>query len=158
MATGPVTSTTMLEQMGKDNRKERVRSIATAGDFKYTEAKRLAVYTGDAHLVGPEGDITAGRIDLYLKPSGDEVDRAEAFAVESTPVTIREQNRKTTGGHMTYTSADDRYVVTGKPATNVDACGNETTGGTLTFVKATDTIIVDGNGFRTQTKGTGACK
>jgi len=46
----------------------------------------------------------------------------------------------------------------GKPATNVDACGNQTTGATLTFVKATDTITVDGNGFRTETKGTGECK
>jgi lipopolysaccharide export system protein LptA len=153
-----VTTTAMLEQTDSDNKKERVRSIATASDFKYTEAKRLAVYTGGAHLSGPQGDITAARIDMYLKPSGDEVDRAEAFADAKETMTIREQNRKTTGMHMNYTSSDDRYVVTGKPATNVDACGNETTGGTLTFVKATDTIIVDGNGFRTQTKGTGACK
>jgi lipopolysaccharide export system protein LptA len=122
------------------------------------EAQRRAGYTGDAHLSGPQGDITADKIDLYLKESGDEVDRAEAFAGESTVVTIREQNRKTTGTHLTYTSADDRYVIVGKPATNVDACGNQTTGATLTFVKATDTITVDGNGFRTETKGTGECK
>ncbi len=157
-AKGPVTTTGMLEQNGKDNKKERVRSIATADDFKYTEAKRLAVYTGAAHLSGPQGDITAARIELYLKASGDEVDRAEAYASDAEPVAIREQNRKTTGAHMTYTSADDRYVVTGKPAKNVDACSNETTGATLIFVKATDTIVVDGNGFRTQTKGTGACQ
>ena len=157
-ATGPVTTTSMLEQNGKDNKKERVRSIATAADFNYTEAKHLAVYTGGAHLSGPQGDITGGRIDLFLKPSGDEIDRAEGYATDADAVTIREQNRKTTGTHLTYTSADDRYVVTGKPAKNVDACGNETTGATLTFVKATDTILVDGNGFRTQTKGTGVCK
>jgi lipopolysaccharide transport protein LptA len=156
-ATGPVTTTSMLEQEGQDKKKERVRSIATADDFKYTESKRLAAYTGGAHMTGPQGDITAKRIDLTLKPSGDEVDRAEAFAGDD-PVTIKEQNRKTTGAHLVYTAADDRYVVNGKPATNVDACGNETSGSALTFVKATDTIIVDGNGFRTQTKGTGACK
>lgn len=34
-ATGPVTTTTMLEQMRSDKTKERVRSIATAGAFKY---------------------------------------------------------------------------------------------------------------------------
>jgi LPS export ABC transporter protein LptC len=157
-ATGPVTTTAMLEQLDNEKKKERVKSIATAKNFKYVEAQRRAGYTGDAHLSGPQGDITADKIDLYLKESGDEVDRAEAFAGESTVVTIREQNRKTTGTHLTYTSADDRYVIVGKPATNVDACGNQTTGATLTFVKATDTITVDGNGFRTETKGTGECK
>jgi lipopolysaccharide export system protein LptA len=161
-ATGPVTTTALLEQSDRKDtgqmKKERVRSVATAEAFKYEEAERRARYTGDAHLSGPQGDITAERIDLYLKPSGDEVDRAEAFAAESGTVTIREQNRKTVGAHLTYTAIDDRYVIVGKPAMNTDACGNETTGATLTFVKATDTITVDGNGFRTQTKGTGACK
>ena len=157
-ASGPVTTTALLEQLDKDKKKERVRSIATAQAFKYEEAQRRAGYTGDAHLSGPQGDITAERIDLYLKATGDEVDRAEAFAGDSGTVAIREQNRKTVGTHLTYTSADDRYVIVGKPAMNTDACGNETTGATLTFLKATDTITVDGNGFRTQTKGTGACK
>ena len=59
---------------------------------------------------------------------------------------------------MTYTTADERYVVTGAPVTIVDECGRETTGKTLTFVKATDTIVVDGNEqIRTQTKGGGKC-
>jgi lipopolysaccharide export system protein LptA len=157
-AAGPVTTTALLAQLDKDKKKERVRSVATAQAFKYEEALRRAAYTGDAHLSGPQGDITANRIDLYLKPTGDEVERAEAFAGESDTVAIREQNRKTVGNHLTYTSEDDRYVIIGKPAMNTDACGNETSGATLTFVKATDTITVDGNGFRTQTKGTGACK
>ena len=36
---------------------------------------------------------------------------------------------------MTYTTADERYVVTGAPVTIVDECGRETTGKTLTFVQ-----------------------
>ena len=105
--------------------------------------------------------MTAERIELYLKPSGDELERAEAYAGDSDKVTIREQNRKTSGAHLTYTicrrpvcrhrqAGDDRR----RSATS------ETIGRTLTFVKATDTIVVDGNGsIRTQTKGTGAaCK
>ena len=42
---------------------------------------------------GPQGDMTAAKIELYLKPSGDELERAEAYE----NVTLREQNRKTTG-------------------------------------------------------------
>jgi hypothetical protein len=54
----------MLEQMNNDKKKERVRSVATAGAFQYEEARRLATYTGDAHMTGPQGDMTAARIEL----------------------------------------------------------------------------------------------
>jgi lipopolysaccharide export system protein LptA len=155
-ATGPVTTTTMMEQATADNKKERVRSIATAGAFKYDDAVRRATYTGAAHMSGPQGDMTAAKIELYLKPSGDEVERAESHDDANT-MTLREQSRTTTGVHLTYTAADDQYVVTGKPVKIVDQCGRETTGGTLTFHKATDSIVVDGKGFRTQTKGGGVC-
>jgi lipopolysaccharide export system protein LptA len=156
-ASGPVTTTTMLEQTGSDQKKERVRSIATAGAFKYEDAQRRATYTGDAHMTGPQGDMTAAKIELYLTPSGDEVERAESYD-ESNKMTLREQSRTTTGVHLTYTAADDLYVVTGTPVKIVDNCGRETTGGTLTFHKATDSIVIDGKGFRTQTKGGGECR
>src|SRR4029079_6389230 len=102
-STGPATTTTRLEQLDANKKKERVRSIATADDFKYTEAKRLATYTGAAHLAGPPRDSTEASSELYLKESGDEVDRAEAFAKDKTIVTVKEQDRKTTGQHLTYT-------------------------------------------------------
>ena len=156
-ATGPVTTTTMLEQTNDDTKKkERVRSIATANAFKYDDAQRRATYTGDAHMSGPQGDMTAAKIELYLKPSGDEVERAESHDDANT-MTLREQSRTTTGVHLTYTAADEQYVVTGRPVKIVDQCGRETTGGTLIFHKATDSIVVDGKGFRTQTKGGGTC-
>jgi lipopolysaccharide export system protein LptA len=104
--------------------------------------------------VGPEGDITADKIELYLNPAGDDVVRAEAYADPKRKLTLREQNRTTTGTRMTYTAERTTYVVTGVPATVLDECGRETIGRTLTFVKSTDTIVVDGNQqIRTQTKG-----
>jgi LPS export ABC transporter protein LptC/lipopolysaccharide transport protein LptA len=150
-----VTSLTTLDQTNKEtNKKERVRSGATAKDLKYEDVLRRLTYTGDAHLSGPEGDMTAAKIELYLKPSGDELDRAEAY----DDVTLREQSRKTTGNRMTYTTADDRYVVVGAPVKIVDQCERETTGKTLTFVKGADSIVVDGNQqTRTLTKGGGKC-
>jgi lipopolysaccharide export system protein LptA len=153
-ASGSVATSVMLEQGEKDKKRERVRSIATAKDFKYEESVRRATYSDGAHLSGPQGDMTAATIELYLKPSGDELDRAEA----SDNLTLREQNRKTVGSHMTYTAADERYVVIGAPVSIVDQCGRESIGKTLTFVKATDTIEVDGNErIRTQTKGGSKC-
>jgi lipopolysaccharide export system protein LptA len=104
--------------------------------------------------------MSAAKIELYLKPSGDELEKAEAYADATDKMTLREQSRTTTGTHLIYTSDRETYVVDGLPATVVDECGRETIGRTLTFVKATDTIVVDGNQqIRTQTKGgTGKCQ
>jgi lipopolysaccharide transport protein LptA len=154
-AAGPVTTTTVLEQEDKDKKKERAPSVGTAKDFKYEDKLLRLTYTGDAHMNGPSGDMTAEKIELYLKPSGDELERAEAYE----KLTLREQNRTTTGARLTYTTADEKYVITGTPVEIVDECARQTTGKTLTFVKATDTIVVDGNNqVRTQTKGGGKCQ
>lgn len=161
-ASGDVLSTTMLSQNETDPKapkdaepkKERVRSIAKAKAMKYEDDQRRLTYTGDAQLSNPDGTMNAARIELYLKASGDELDRAEAYDA----LTLREQNRKTTGARLTYTADDERYVITGAPVTIVDECGRETIGKTLTFLKATDNIVVDGNQqIRTQTKGGGKC-
>jgi LPS export ABC transporter protein LptC len=151
MASGSVATSSMLEERHTQKKtRERARSIGTSMDFKYEEATRRATYTGDAHLSGSEGDMTATKIELYLEPSGDELDKAEAYDA----LTLREQNRKTTGTRMTYTADDETYVVTGLPVTILDECGRETVGRKLTFVRATDTVNVDGSGqIRTQTKG-----
>jgi lipopolysaccharide transport protein LptA len=151
-ASGPVTTATMLEQEDGKGGTEKVSSVGNSKDFAYTDAQRRATYTGDAHLTGPQGDMTSPKIELFLKPSGDgeEVDRAEGY----DGVTLRgSDGRKTVGARLTYFGEDQRYLVTGTPVTITDACGRETTGRTLTFFRATDRIVVDGNEqVRTQTK------
>jgi lipopolysaccharide export system protein LptA len=154
-ASGSVVTTMMLDQMDKDKKKERVRNMGASKEFKYEDAMHLATYTGEVHLNGPSGDIIAEKFEAYLKESGEELERAVAHDTTNS-LALREQGRKTTGTHLTYTSADEIYVVTGLPVTIVDQCGRETKGRTLTFHKSTDTIQVDGNDrARTQTKGGG---
>ena len=58
-ANGSVTTAISLEQETNDKRKERVRSVASAADLNYEEAVRRATYTGDAHVIGQQGDMTA---------------------------------------------------------------------------------------------------
>ncbi|MEQ1911059.1 MAG: LptA/OstA family protein [Vicinamibacterales bacterium] len=153
-ADGPVATSAMMLQDDTKGGKERVSSIGTAKAFAYLDSLRRATYTGDAHLTGPQGDLTSPRIELFLKPSGDELERAEAY--ES--VALRGDNRKTTGQRLTYFGADERYLVTGAPVTIVDECARETTGRTLTFYRATDRIVVDGNEqIRTQTRSSSTC-
>src|SRR5262245_3381588 len=153
-ASGAVATVSILQQRTKSGAVETVRSVGTAKEFKYEDATHRAIYTGEAHLNGPEGDVTAQRIELFLKDSGDELDRVEAY----NEVTLHSESSKTTGVRLTYFDADGRYVVSGIPVTTVDSCGRETTGRTLTFFRATDRIIVDGNEqIRTQTKGKSNC-
>ncbi len=154
-ATGPVTTSTMLQQSDRKGGKEKVSSIGTSKEFSYVDSVRRATYTGEAHITGPQGDLTSPRVELFLQPSGDELERAEAY----DGVTLRGDGRKTTGVRLTFFGADQRYVVTGSPVTIVDECGRESIGRTLTFFQATDRIVVDGNEqIRTQTRGTSNCK
>jgi len=153
-ASGSVVTATVLDEVDKDKKKRRVRSTATANEFKYEDAPRRATYAGDAHMSASDRDLTASRIELYLKPSGDELERVEAYDA----VTLRDQNRKISGTRLTHTTSDDRYVVAGQPVTILDACGGETTGRTLTYLKTADTLAVDGGPqSRTQSKGRGQC-
>ena len=120
----------------------------------YQDADRRATYTGDAHLSGPQRDLTAEKIEVYLKESVDELDRVEAYQ----HVRLRADVRKTEGRRLTYFGDDGRYLVNGTPVTILDECNRETTGRSLTFFKTTDRIIVDGNErIRTQTKGKSNC-
>lgn len=153
-ASGTVATVTVLMQEGKDGKKERVRSQGAATEFSYQDADRRATYTGEAHLTGPQGDLTAPKIELFLTPSGDELERVEAYEA----VVLRADTRKTTGARLTYFGEEGRYLVSGAPVTIVDNCGRETTGRTLTFYRSTDRIVVDGNEqVRTQTKGKSNC-
>jgi LPS export ABC transporter protein LptC len=156
--TGHVATSLVQLQESSDRRtKERVRSLATADSFSYAEAKRLATYTTSVHMSGPQGDMTASKIELYLGSSGDEIERAESYD-DDNKMMLRETGRQTTGSRLTYFAAEQRYVVVGRPVTVVDECGRETTGRTLIFFRSTDTILVDGNRqIRTQTKGGGNC-
>ena len=151
---GTVVTVTMLEEMDKDKKMQRVRSIAASKDFQYEDGPRRATYTGGAHMSNSSGDLTASKIELYLKPSGDQVDRTEGYDA----VTLHVQNRTVTGTRLTYTTADERYVVTGTPMKVVDECHRETIGRTLTYLKNADITTVDGNDqTRTQTTGAGSC-
>ena len=154
-ATGPVATVGMLAQEGKDGTRERVRSMGAAERFQYDDARRRATYTGAAHLRGPQGDLTAERIELFIKADGsDELDRVEGY----DKLSLQSATRKTTGTRLTYFGDDGRYVVTGAPVKAVDECGRETTGRTLTFYRATDRIVVDGNEqARTLTTGKSNC-
>jgi LPS export ABC transporter protein LptC len=156
-AKGGVRSTWRLEDRDpKTGAVERKTSVATADDLLYEDAQRRATYTGDARLNGPEGDLRAPRIELFLAESGSALERLEAY----TAVRLDSPPRTSTGTRLTYYAADARYVMSGAPVRVLEqlpAECRETLGKVLTFFRSTDTILVDGNEERTQTTSGGKC-
>jgi len=99
---------------------------------------------------GPEGDMTAARIELFLTPSGDEL-RARRGVREPHAARAESRNERR---EVIYTTSDEIYVITGTPVKIVDQCQRENRRQDVDLQQGTDNIVVDGNSqIRTQTKG-----
>ena len=83
----------------------------TADNFLYQDALRRATYTGKAHMSGPDGDVTAEKIDLFLAEQGGGMERAEADG----NVVSRQEFRRAYGSHLTYDAKEELYTMTGSP-------------------------------------------
>ncbi|MPY89782.1 MAG: hypothetical protein GEU99_17900 [Luteitalea sp.] len=139
----------------------------TAQALDYQEAERRAIYTGgppQPHLVGPEGDLTADRIELFLNAEGRSLERLEGYedvALETIATDTTTVPRDGVGKRLTYFAAEEKYVMTGGPVVVLEQLPTEcrvTIGSILTFYRSIDTITMDGNaGRRTQTVSSGKC-
>jgi hypothetical protein len=112
--------------------------------MQYDDAERKLTYRGAAHVNGSEGDVKAGRIEMFLAEHTTEVAKAEAY----DDVTAQLEGGYTlTGTHLTYLADQHLYLAQGKPVRMLevkpDGC-RETVGTALTFNRSTDSITVDG--------------
>jgi LPS export ABC transporter protein LptC len=150
-ARGHVRSVMFFDEVdAKTGKKQSVQTTATGDSLVYEDAKRIATYTSgataQAHLVGSEGDVTADQIQLFLKQGSKELDRAEAEG----KVTVVEGFRTATGQHLTYTPANETYVMTGAPVEIVEKMPNEcriSNATTLTFRKAAEAMTMENNRY-----------
>lgn len=133
----------------KTKQRTLAKTTGRADVLVYEDARRLAVYTTNgatkANVLGPQGDVTGDRIELYLKSEVNELERAEADGA----VIVTESVRTAKGSHLTYTAADDRYVMTGAPLEVVEQTPpdcKKTVGAILTFHRSADRIDVAGPG------------
>ena len=163
VATGAARSTILLDTGA---------SVGLASEIRYQDATRTITYDSPAppqpsgapaapahvpsRLGGPQGDLTATRIEAILAKTESRLERLEGYS----RVSVRVDTRVATGDRLTYFAEDGRYVMTGVatvPVKVVEDC-RETSGRTVTFFKSTERIIVDGNEeVRTQSKRGGPC-
>jgi lipopolysaccharide export system protein LptA len=150
-ATGHVRSVMFFQETDAKTRKPQLVQTDAAGHMLvYEDAKRLATYTtgptARAHIVGTQGDVTAEQIQLFLKEGGNELERAEA----DKNVTVKEGFRTSTGQHLTYTPADETYVMRGTPVEVVEKTPTDcriALGTVLRFLRTSVDMRIDGNGI-----------
>ncbi len=65
--------------------------------------------------------------------------------IASGSVVVTQPTRHATGDKLTYTSEDDRFILTGGPPSIFDAERGKITGVSLTLFRRDDRVIVDGN-------------
>ena len=154
IANGKVTTTLVIEDKNKPGDARPKPTIGRAGSFNYSDQTRTATYTTTAQLDGDQGNLRGDKIEMKLAKSENSLEGLEARG----QITALVDRRTVTGAHLTYSPADDKYVVNGAPVKMVDADCQESSGKTLTFWKASDRVQIDGNDeVRTQTKGGGKC-
>jgi len=138
----------MLDEVDqKTGARKSTKSTGESDAFVYDDAKRLATYTTNAHLISPEGNITAEKLELFLAKDSNELERAEGYGSNGA-VIVKESNRIATGARLTYLAKDETYHITGTPVEVVEIAPNDckkSLGAVLTFQRGVDAVDMKGN-------------
>ncbi len=120
--------------------------VIHAAKLVYTEANRLAHYTGGTHLTRPSMDVKASEIRAYLNDANADSSLDHAFADGRVDIVRTEPERtvKGSGEHGEYYTSDQRIVLTGGEPTLIDSARGYTKGRKLTYYADNDKLLVDG--------------
>ncbi len=138
----------MLDEVDqKTGVRKSTKSTGESETFVYDDAKRLATYTTKSHLISPQGDLTAEKLELFLAKETNELERMEGYGANGN-VVVKETTRVATGARLTYTAKDDTYHMTGTPVEWVEIAPNDckkSLGTVLTFQRGVDSGKMTGN-------------
>ena len=125
------------------NAKPTRPTTTTASDLVYEDNEHRATYTGNPHMTGPDGDVTADTIVLFLAQEGGQLERAEADG----NVVSKQEQRRAYGKHLTYIAKDDIYTMVGLPAKVYDDVAPDckyTEAATVSFKRSANTTSATG--------------
>ncbi len=117
----------------------------------YADSERRAHYEGGVVAKGSLFTASAKTLDAYLMPHG-QTTKGQSLAgpgqldhlVAESGVVIQQPKRKAEGEKLVYTTADDKFVLTGGPPSIFDAEQGKITGVSLTFFRRDDRVLVEG--------------
>jgi lipopolysaccharide export system protein LptA len=124
----------------------------TAMKLTYADSERKAHYEGGVVARGSDFTANANTADAYLVARSQS---SESQGVVTGPsqldhmvaqgnVLVQQPSRRAQGEKLVYTSADDRFVMTGGPPSIFDAERGKITGVSLTFFRRDDRVLVEG--------------
>ncbi|HXJ91099.1 MAG TPA: LPS export ABC transporter periplasmic protein LptC [Candidatus Binatia bacterium] len=125
----------------------------TARRLSYVDSDRKVQYEGGVLAKGADFTASSRTADAYLLPrsqtTGDQAlsatGRLDRMVAQGN-VLIEQANRQARGHNLTYTTADDKFVLTGGPPSIFDAEQGKITGVSLTFFRRDDRVLVEGQG------------
>jgi lipopolysaccharide export system protein LptA len=146
---------TVLVQVEKSGKVTPVH--ITSARLNYTDAERRIFLDGGVTAKGSDATLTGQQMTVFLRPRSES--QAGTVPVPApnpaTPgqieriiaedkVVITEPARHATGDRLVFTSADDKFVLTGGPPSIFDAERGKITGDSLTFFRHDDRVLVEG--------------
>ncbi|MGA9503469.1 MAG: LptA/OstA family protein, partial [Terriglobales bacterium] len=126
----------------------------TSARLNYADAERRIFLDGGVTTKGADATMTGQQMTVYLLPRSESKagvggtgmpGQVERIVAEHE-VVITEPTRHATGDRLVYTTADDKFVLTGGPPSIFDAERGKITGDLLTFYRHDDRVLVEGKG------------
>jgi lipopolysaccharide export system protein LptA len=138
----------------KDEEKKKtavpVLTVMRAPRLVYTDADRLAVYSGGVDMSRPGMHITSRELHAFLADSSADSRLEKAFADGGVKIVATTVNgvRTATAEHSEYYTDDAKVILTGGRPRLVDDGGHSTEGEKLTYYSNDDRLTVDGASSR----------
>jgi lipopolysaccharide export system protein LptA len=122
-----------------------------AKKVRYVDAERKVHYEGGVLAQAVDFTASAKSADAFLKARSETSNQQSLSGpgqidhmVAQGDVVIREPNRQAQGETLTYTPAEDKFVLTGGSPSIFDAEQGKITGVSLTFFRRDDRVLVEG--------------
>ncbi len=148
VADGAVISS-LWEEPKEDEKKKGAKPILTvvrAPHLVYTDADRLAVYSGGVQLTRPSMLVKGAQLRAYLSPEGADSRLEKAFTDGDVHIvqTVPGRTRTGTAEHSEYYTDDERVILRGGQPLLVDSVAGKTQAPELIY-RASDGSL-EGNG------------
>jgi lipopolysaccharide export system protein LptA len=125
----------------------------TARRLSYVDADRKVRYEGGVLARGADFTASSKTADAYLLPRSQTpgndtlsaTGRLDHILAQGN-VVIQQTTRRAEGQTLTYTAADEKFVLTGGTPSIFDAEQGKITGVSLTFFRRDDRVLVEGEG------------
>ncbi len=140
---------TVVVQVDKDGKVTPIH--ITSARLNYADAERRIFLDGGVTAKEADATMTGQQMTVFLRPRSQsqaatslvtpgQVDRI----IAEHSVVLTQPTRRATGDRLVYTSAVDRFVLTGGPPSIFDAERGKTSGDSLTFFRRDDRVLVEG--------------